>query len=79
MTIEKAKDLTTLTMDELMGTRQTHEHRINRSVTTSQEKSFKAQENSRGNVRGRNGSSRGSRSRGHGRNGQRNASAERLG
>ena len=29
MTIEEAKDLTRLTMDELMGTLQTHEHWVN--------------------------------------------------
>ena len=46
MTIEEAKDLMTLTMDELMGTLQTHEHQINRSTKNSQEKSFSAQENS---------------------------------
>ena len=66
MTIEEEKDLTTLTMDELMGTLQTHEHWINRSTTTSQEKYFKAQENSKGKGKVRNGSNRGSRSRGHG-------------
>ena len=48
MTIEDAKDLTTLTMDDLMKILQTHEHQINRSAITSQEQSFKAQENSRG-------------------------------
>lgn len=42
MTIEEAKDFTTLTMDELMGNFQTHEHLINRSTTSSQEKIFKA-------------------------------------
>ena len=79
MTIEEEKDLTTLTMDELMGTLQTHEHQINKSATTSQEQSFKAQENSRGWGRGRNRSGRSSRSRGCGRNGQRNSSAKSLG
>ena len=79
MTIEEAKDLTTLIMDELMGTLQTHKHWINRSATTSQEKSFKDQENSRGRGRGRNGSGRGLRRRGDGRNGQRIAGAESLG
>ena len=76
MTIEKEKYLTTLTMDELMGTLQTHEHEINKSATTSQEQSFKAQENSRVRGRRRNGSSRGSRSRGRGRNGPKNVGAE---
>ena len=43
ITIEEAKDLTILTMDELMGILQTHEHRINRSTTSSsQEQAFKA-------------------------------------
>ena len=43
MTIEDAKDLTILTMDELMGTLQTHEHKINRSTSSSsQETTFKA-------------------------------------
>ena len=35
MTIEEANDLTVLTMDELMGILQTHEHKINRSTTLS--------------------------------------------
>ena len=49
MTIEEAKDLTTLTMDEFMGVPQTHEHRINRSTTSSsQEQVFKAQSIPRG-------------------------------
>ena len=64
MTIEEAKYLTTLNMDELMRTLQTHKQQINRSATTSQEQSFKAQENSKGRGRGRNGSYRGQRSRG---------------
>ena len=38
MTIEEAKDLTTLKMDELMGSLQTHEHRINRSTSSSTQK-----------------------------------------
>ena len=60
MTIEEAKDLTTLKMDELMGSLQTHEHRINRSTSSStQEQAFKAQSNPRGRGRGRNGFSRG--------------------
>ena len=41
MTIEEEKDITTLTMDELMGTLQTHEHQINTLETSSQEKYFK--------------------------------------
>ena len=49
MTIEEAKDLIVLTMDELIGILQTHEHRINRSTTSSsQEKAFKAYSNPRG-------------------------------
>ena len=49
MTIEEANNLTTLTMDELMGILQTHEYRINRSATSSsQEQEFKAQTNPRG-------------------------------
>ena len=79
MTIEEAKDLTTLTMDELMGTLQTHEHQINRSTNASHEQSFKAQENSRGRGRGINGSDRGSRRRGHGRNGQMNTGTKSSG
>ena len=43
MTIEEAKYLSTLTMDELMGTLQTHEHRINRSTSSSTQEQ-KAQE-----------------------------------
>ena len=35
MTIEEAKYLTILTMDELMGILQTHEHKNNRSTTLS--------------------------------------------
>ena len=76
MTIEEEKYLIRLTMDELMGTLQTHEHQINRSTKSSQEKAFKAQENSRGMGRGRNDDSRGSRSRGNGRNRQSNAGEE---
>ena len=66
MTIEEeAKDLTVLTMDELMGILQTHEHSINRSTTSSsQEQAFKAQSNPRGRGRGRNDSGRNSRGRG---------------
>ena len=77
MTIEEAKDLTILTMDELMGILRTHEHRINRSTaSSSQEKIFKAKSNSRGKGRGRNGSCKNSRDRGHGNGGQRNVAAE---
>ena len=80
MTIEEAKDLSVLTMDELMGTLQTHEHRINRSTSSStQEQAFKAQTNSKGRGRGRNGSGRNSRGRGRGNGGQRNAAAESSG
>ena len=56
MTIDEVKNLWTLTMDELMGTLQTHECQSNNLAKTSQEQSFKAQENSRGRGRGRNGS-----------------------
>ena len=77
MTIEEAKDLTILTMNELMGILQTHEHRINRSTASScQEKAFKAQSNPIGRGRGRNGLGRNSRGRGRGNGGQRNATAE---
>ena len=65
MTIKEAKDLTTLTMDELMGILQTHEHKINRfTISSFQEKALKAQSNPRGRGRGRNGLSRNSRGRG---------------
>ena len=77
MTIEEAKDLTVLTMDEMMGTLQTHEHRINRSTySSSQEQEFKAQSDPRGRGRGRNGSGRNSRGRNQGNGGQINAVAE---
>ena len=80
MTIEDVKDLTILTMDELMGILQTHEHRINRSTTSSsQEQAFKAQSNSRGRGRGRKGSSINSRGRDQGNGGQRNATVESSG
>ena len=80
MTIEEAKYLSTLTMDELMGTLQTHEHWINRSKSSStQEQAFKAQSNPRGRGRGRNGSGRNSRGRGRGNGGQRNATTESSG
>ena len=62
MTIEEENDLTRLTMDELMGILQTHEHKINRSTTSSsQEKAFKAQSNPRGSGRGRNSLGKNSR------------------
>ena len=77
MTIEEVKELTTLTINELMGTLQTNEHQINRSEITSREQSFTAHKNSRGRGRGRNGLGRGSRS--HRRNGQRNVGAESSG
>lgn len=78
MTIEEENDLTNLTMDELMGILQTHEHQINRS-TSSQEQAFKAQANERGRGRGRNGSGRGSRGRGCGNPRQINARGESSG
>ena len=65
MTIEEENDVTTLTMDELMRTLQTHEHQTNRLVTSSQEQSFKDEKNSRGKGKRKNDSGRGSRSRGH--------------
>jgi hypothetical protein len=40
MTIEEAKDLTTLTMDESMGILQTHEHQINRLIASYQKQYF---------------------------------------
>ena len=79
MTIKEAKDLTTLKMDELMGTLQTHEHQIKKSNTSSQGKYFKAQVNSRDKGKGRNSSSWGLRSRVHWKNGQWNPSVEILG
>ncbi|XP_057848106.2 uncharacterized protein LOC131058126 [Cryptomeria japonica] len=63
--IEEAKDLSILTVDELMVSLQTHEQCLNRSSTSSQEQAFKAQDNTRDRGRGRNGG-RSSRGRGCG-------------
>ena len=80
MTIGEAKDLFVFIMDELMGTLETDEHRINRSApSSSQEQAFKAQSNPRGRGRRRNGSGRNSRCRGRGNGGQRNVVAESSG
>lgn len=79
MTIEKEKDLTTLTMDKFMGTLQTHEHQINRSAKSSQEKYFKSHTNVRGRGRGRNRFGRGSRGRGCGNSQQTNVGGESSG
>lgn len=63
--IEESKDLSKFSFDELMGSLQAHEARINRSVTKDDEKAFQ--------IRGENESTRGRgrgsyRGRGRGRN-----------
>eukprot|EP01018_Ginkgo_biloba_P027383 Gb_35303 [translate_table: standard] len=59
--IEESKDLTQMTVDELMGSLQTHEQRMNRSSTSSLEQAFKSQVLVRG--RGRGACNRGRRGR----------------
>ena len=77
MTIEEAKDLTVLRMDELMGTLQTQEHRITRSAySSSHVQALKTKSSLRGRGRGRNFLGRNSRGRGQANGGQRNAAAE---
>lgn len=53
ISIEEAKDLSILTVNEFMGSLQTHEKHLNRSTTYSQEKVFKPQSNARGMGRGK--------------------------
>ena len=58
--IEESKDLTQLSVDELMGSLLAHEQRLNRSGASSLENAFKAQLPF-GKTRGRSNYSRGSR------------------
>lgn len=59
VTIEESKDMTTFTVDQLMGSLLSHEARLQRE-NTSLESAFQAQATiSRGRGRGRGGRSRG--------------------
>jgi hypothetical protein len=80
--IEESKDLTQMCLDELMGSLQIHEQRLNRSATVSSEQAFRSQVSVRG--RGKSSNNRGvARGGGSGRfnnsheRGQRNSSETR--
>lgn len=74
--IEESKDLSTYSFDELMGSLQAHEARINKKETKIEEKAFQARsdspkENERGAGRGRGRGGRGRSSSNRGRGGGR--------